>query len=147
MTSLNYLLKKISDIVANHAQINHYAQGNKYDWSASGALTYPCLWAIPNGGSPDIKGHKFDYRISLFMMDLELADGSNQIEILSDSILQLFDVIAKIENEANDPNEWELSSVGGFEPFTDSGLDTVSGHSCELVFSVFYAGDICNGII
>jgi hypothetical protein len=81
------------------------------------------------------------------MMDLELADGSNQIEILSDSILQLFDVIAKIENEANDPNEWELSSVGGFEPFTDSGLDTVSGHSCELVFSVFYAGDICNGII
>lgn len=147
MTSLNYLLKKISDIVATHTQINTFASGNRYDWSASSAILYPCLWAIPQGANTDIKGHKIDYRINVFMMDIELADGSNQIEILSDTILMLLDVVAKLENDSNDPDEWELSSIGSFDPFTDTGLDTVSGHTCELVFSCFYAGDICSEIL
>lgn len=153
MISLNYLLKQIKDKANLHTQINTFAQGQKYDFSADSAILYPCLWAIPMGVSPGtsssgngILGRTVDYRISLFMMDIELSDGSNEIDILSDTAQILFDIVAKLDSDSNDEAEWQLSAIGNFEPFVDAQLDTVSGHSTELTFSVFYAKDTCNNI-
>jgi len=146
MISLNSLLKKIKGIADLHSQINTYAQGNKYDFSANEALTYACLWSIPQGASMDLAGRKLDYRITLFMMDIEKADGSNQIEILSDTALILTDVIAQLQSIAQDEDTWQVTSVGTFEPFTDSFSDTVSGHSVDITLGAFYGGDICSDI-
>lgn len=147
MTSLNQLLKKLSEIALAHAQIKSYHQGQIYDASADGAIEYPCLWAVPNGGTPDIKGNLFLYKISLFMMDKDNSDGSNQIDILSDTTLILLDVLSKLEHESDSPNEWGIESVTEFTPFVDSQLDTVTGHSTELTIGAFFGSDICNGII
>lgn len=147
MTSLNQLLKKLSEIAAGHAQIKSFQKGQVYDESANSAIEYPCLWAVPNGGTPDIKGNLFLYKISLFMMDKDNSDGSNQIDILSDTTLILLDVLAKLEHEADDTAEWGIDSASEFTPFVDGQLDTVSGHSTELTIAAFFGSDICNGIV
>lgn len=147
MISLNSLLKKIKTIAEAHSQVNTYAQGNKYDFGQDEALVYPCLWAIPQGGSMDLTGRKFDYTITIFCMDIELKDGSNQIEILSDTILILTDLVAKLQSDAQDGDEWQVTSIGNYNPFTDADSDTISGHSVDLTLSAFYSGDICSEII
>lgn len=147
MISLNYLLKQIQTIVNNHAQVNTYAQGQRYDFSASSALLYPCVWAVPSGASMDLQGRTLAYSITLVLMDLELADGSNQIEILSDTALILTDIVAKLRDVGEGQNEWNIQSVGTLTPFVDSFNDTVSGHSVDLTINAFFGSDICNGII
>ena len=147
MISLNYLLKQIEIVVDGHAQVNTYAQGQRYDFSASTPLLYPCVWAIPGGGSLDITGRQLNYTITLVLMDIELADGSNQIDILSDTMLILTDIVAKFQENNEDESQWTITSVGALTPFVDSFLDTVSGHSVDLTISAFFGEDICNGII
>lgn len=151
MVSLNQILKKIKDLANSHILINTYEQGQKYDWSASQPILYPCLWAIPNGGSVaanpnQVVGNYVDYKVLLYAMDLENSDGSNQIEILSDTAQILLDIIAKLDNDLNDENLWTISSVGGIEPFVDAGTDTISGNSVEITFTTFYAKDNCSNI-
>lgn len=146
MQSLNQILKYLKDVAEAHRLIRTYAEGQTYDFSASDALLYPCLWAVPVGVSPSLSSNQMDYRIQVFMMDIEKADGSNEIEILSDTALILMDVIAKLQTVSLDYDDWDVSSAGMFEPFVDRGVDTVSGHSCELVISAFFAGDLCNDI-
>ena len=80
-------------------------------------------------------------------MDIELKDGSNQIEILSDTILILTDLVAKLQSDAQDGDEWQVTSIGTYNPFTDADSDTISGHSVDLTLSAFYSGDICSEII
>ena len=147
MISLNYLLKQIKTVAEAHAQVNTYAQGQRYDFSASEALLYPCVWAIPNGASLDLQGRQLGYNITLVIMDIERADGSNQIDILNDTILILTDLVAKIQENNEDASEWVIGSVGNLTPFVDSFLDTVSGHSIDLTINAFFGEDICNGII
>jgi hypothetical protein len=147
MKSLNQILKQIEEVAESHYQINTYAQGQRYDFSADAALLYPCLWAVPAGVTPSLERSVMDYRIIIVMMDIEKADGSNEIDILNDTALILMDVIAKLqelaEEQTTDEPEWNITSVGGFEPFVDAQLDTVSGHTCELVITAFFASDLC----
>jgi len=154
MQSLNQVLKQIRTAAGKHTQINTYAEGQAYDFSASDALLYPCLWAVPQGISPGLSGQAnrilgttVDYRIQLFMMDKENADGTNEIDILSDTAQILFDVISYLDNEFNDSNELSLTGIGNLEPFVDARLDMVAGYSCELVFTVFYDHSVCTDIM
>ena len=152
MQSLNTVLKTIKDVANLHTQINTYAQGQAYDFSASEALLYPCLWAIPQGltiasGSDSLVGNSVDYRVQVYMMDIENNDGTNEIDVLNDTALILLDIIAYLDDSLNDNNELSLSGVGNLEPFVDARLDTVSGHSCELVFTAAFLKDNCTGII
>lgn len=146
MTSLNQLLKVIQDISESHSQVNTYAQGQRYDISASAATLYPLVWAVPTGGNPNFTGNTMDYTVTLIVLDKDNADGSNEIEILSDTMLILLDIVAKISATDEDADEWQITSVGRFEPIVDGGLDTVTGHSCEVVLSAFFGQDICSAI-
>ena len=145
MLSINALLQVIQTVAEAHSQINKFAAGQRYDFSASEALQYPCLWVVPNGGSLDVAGKRMDYRFTFIMMDLDNHDGTNQIEVLSDTALILADVFDKIRNQSEDYN-YEISSSNNFEPFVDAQLDTVSGHISDLTITVFNDGDICNNI-
>jgi len=145
MLSINALLQVIQTVAEAHSQINKFAAGQRYDFSASEALQYPCLWVVPNGGSLDVQGKRMDYRFTFIMMDLDNHDGTNQIEVLSDTALILADVFDKIRNQSEDYN-YEISSSNNFEPFVDAQLDTVSGHIADLTITVFNDGDICNNI-
>ena len=145
MLSINALLQVIQTVAQAHSQINKFAAGQRYDFSASEALQYPCLWVVPNGGSLDVQGKRMDYRFTFIMMDLDNHDGTNQIEVLSDTALILADVFDKIRNQSEDYN-YEISSSNNFEPFVDAQLDTVSGHIADLTITVFNDGDICNNI-
>lgn len=145
MLSINALLQVIQTVAEAHSQINKFAAGQRYDFSASEALQYPCLWVVPNGGSLDVAGKRMDYRFTFIMMDLDNHDGTNQIEVLSDTALILADVFDKIRNQSEDYN-YEISSSNNFEPFVDAQLDTVSGHIADLTITVFNDGDICNNI-
>ena len=147
MISLNQLLRQIRAVANAHSQINTYAEGQKYDFSASNAIVYPCLWVVPMGATNDLAGKKIDYRFTLVMMDIEQSGGENQIEILSDTALMLTDIVAQLENTSNATQEWQVGTLGNYEPFVDSFLDTVSGHSCELTLSTYYASDTCTDIL
>lgn len=146
MTSLNYLLKQLKAISEAHTQVNSYAQGQRYDFGAAGAMSYPCVWAVPRGATPDIQNGKISYQVEVIIMDLEQSGGENQIEILSDTALILTDIIAQLQATAVDFDEWDLPSVSSFEPFVDGQLDTVSGHTCTITFDTFFASDTCSGI-
>ena len=50
MLSINALLQVIQTVAEAHSQINKFVAGQRYDFSASEALQYPCLWVVPNGG-------------------------------------------------------------------------------------------------
>ena len=102
---------------------------------------------MPTGVTPDLVGHKMDYRFTLLVMDIEDSSGLNQIDILNDSALILTDVVAQLQQTSNEFDDWTVSSVGSFEPFVDAQLDTVSGHSCELVLTTNYSGDTCTSIL
>lgn len=147
MISLNQLLRQIRAVANAHSQINTYAEGQKYDFSASNAIVYPCLWVVPMGATNDLAGKKIDYRFTLVMMDIEQSGGENQIEILSDTALMLTDIVAQLENTSNATQEWQVGTLGNYEPFVDSFLDTVSGHSCELTLSTYYSSDTCTDIL
>jgi len=146
MLSINALLQVIQTVAEAHSQINKFAAGQRYDFSASEALQYPCLWVVPNGGSLDVAGKRMDYRFTFIMMDLDNHDGTNQIEVLSDTALILADIIAVLQNEAEAQQQWQLTTGSGFEPFADAQLDTVSGYIADVTISVMYDGDVCNDI-
>lgn len=147
MTSLNQLIKRIKAIADAHTQINTFAVGQNYDYSANSALLYPCLWVIPDGASPDIPNRTIDYRFKLVMMDIEQSGGLNQVDILNDSALILTDVLAQLQQDSEVYPDWRLASAGAYDPFVDSHLDTVSGHTCDIVLQTFYAGDTCSEIL
>jgi len=147
MVSLNKLLKTIREVAEGHAQIVSYAEGQRYDISAAEATDYSCLWAVPQGAQVDLAGKSITYKIALVMMDLEKADGSNQIDILSDTALILTDVLAKLRDEGENADEWSLRSATDFEPFVDVFSDQVSGHTTDVYFKTFFAGDICSEIV
>lgn len=149
MTSLNQILKKLREVCEAHAQVNTYAEGQKYDMSASNAPTYPLIWVVPNGGTPDLPGNLFNYRLTVFCLDKDLPGGTNQIELLSDTSLILLDIIAKLDHTENDDDfdDWNISSVSDFQPVVDGENDTVSGNLCDITITAFFRKDICNGII
>ena len=88
-----------------------------------------------------------DYRTTFIMMDLDNHDGTNQIELLSDTALILADIIAVLQNEAEAQQQWQPTTGSGFEPFADAQLDTVSGYIVDVTISVIYDGDVCNDIL
>ena len=51
-----------------------------------------------------------DYRFTFIMMDLDNHDGTNQIEVLSDTALILADIIAVLQNEAEEQQQWQLTT-------------------------------------
>ena len=144
MTSLNALLKQIQSIAESHSQISSYKQGQRADFGADAALTYPVLWVVPNGAS--MSGNNFDHSLIFILMDLEQTGGENQIEILSDSQQILVDVLAKLRATFEPIATEEIISTGTLSPFVDAQLDTVSGHSIEVTIRTFNANDICTYI-
>ena len=144
MTSLNALIKQIQAIAESHSQISNFAVGQRYDFGAAAALTYPVLWVVPNGAS--MSGNNFDYSLVFILMDLEQTGGENQVEILSDSLLILVDVLAKLRELFEPIANEEIINTGTFTPFVDAQLDTVSGHSIEVTIRTFNANDVCNNI-
>jgi hypothetical protein len=155
MYSLNQIEKTLQNFVNAHQILNSYGFGELADVAqgvasytinknASGTndLVYPSMWATPTPSG--ITRHWIEYKLSIIVFDLVHKDESNKIEVLSDCIQILEDLINYLRQPAYEDyfsidNEYSFTA----DPFTDRFNDEVSGWAMEITVKVPNENNIC----
>ncbi len=51
MLTLNNVITNLESIATSHKQINNFGFGDIFEINASGDITYPLMWVVPNDAS------------------------------------------------------------------------------------------------
>jgi len=94
--TLNQVLNIIRTICSNHAQINSFIFGQKSEISASEQEQYPLVWCDVNDSQ--MSERLFTLNLSLYILDIQRVNNSNEIDILSDTLSIGRDLIAALNN-------------------------------------------------
>lgn len=89
--TLNQLVGAFQQIAYNHAQIQDFGEGEAYDISPRLNPTYPLLWITHLNSSFGLQDITHYFRV--YVMDLVDPDLLNMLEVKSDVLTILWDVI------------------------------------------------------
>lgn len=95
-TTLNQVLNILRTICNDHAQINSFVFGHISEISASEQEQYPLVWCDVNDSQ--MSERMFTLNLSLYVLDIQRADGSNEVDVLSDTLSIGRDLIAALNN-------------------------------------------------
>ncbi len=91
------IIDSIESFCNNHLQVNEFGFGVIADIGTT-EHKYPLVFIQPMQNT--IAGRRADIKLEMFVIDLLKTDGSNQVEVLSDTFLIANDIVAEFfDNE------------------------------------------------
>lgn len=125
--TLNQTVKLIRDIAQSHNQINTIYFGDVWEFLAQPNNVYPSMFYSCTGSQ--INGKELTMNFSLFFLDRQLIDETNETEVLSDQLLICQDIIAMMKH----PNmSWLLGEAVTLEFFTENEKDYLAGIKADI---------------
>jgi hypothetical protein len=128
--TLNQTVKLIKDIALSHDQINTVYFGDVWEFLAQADNVYPAMFYSLTGSQ--INGKSLDLNFSLFFLDRQLQDESNETEVLSDQLLIAQDIVSMLRFPKFD---WEIGDSVSLEFFTENEKDYLAGVKADIVVS------------
>jgi hypothetical protein len=136
--TLNQTIKLISDIASSHEQINTVFFGDVWEFLAQTDNTYPAMFYSLTGSS--IAAKELTMNFSLFFLDRQLQDESNENDVLSDQLLIAQDIISMLRFPKFD---WEIGDSVNLEFFTENEKDYLAGVKADITLSFPMLSDRC----
>ena len=128
--TLNQTVKLIKDIALSHDQINTVYFGDVWEFLAQTDNVYPAMFYSLTGSQ--INGKSLDMSFSLFFLDRQLQDETNETEVLSDQLLIAQDIISILRFPKFD---WEIGDNVILEFFTENEKDYLAGVKADVTIS------------
>ena len=128
--TLNQTVKLIKDIALSHDQINTVYFGDVWEFLAQTDNVYPAMFYSLTGSQ--INGKSLDISFSLFFLDRQLQDETNETEVLSDQLLIAQDIISMLRFPKFD---WEIGDNVVLEFFTENEKDYLAGVKADVTIS------------
>ena len=128
--TLNQTVKLIKDIAQSHDQINTVYFGDVWEFLAQTDNVYPAMFYSLTGSQ--INGKSLDMSFSLFFLDRQLQDETNETEVLSDQLLIAQDIISMLRFPKFD---WEIGDNVVLEFFTENEKDYLAGVKADVTIS------------
>ncbi len=123
--TLNQLVETFKVIALQHGQLHAFGQGEPSEITTLSVENYPLLWITILPANLTINTIQFNFRV--YVCDLVQDNRDNELEILSDNIRILWDIIAILENN------YELETTyTNAEPFTEKLDDRVAGWYLDI---------------
>jgi hypothetical protein len=138
--TLNQVLNIIRTICNNHLQINSFVFGSITDISASDQEQYTMVWCDINDSQ--MSERMFTMNLSLYVLDIQRADNSNEIDVLSDTLSIGRDLIA----ELSDPIYQDYFNVRydvNFGQVREGFPDVVNGWKLDIALDLMELNDRC----
>jgi hypothetical protein len=135
--TLNQTIKLISDLGSAHEQINTVYFGDIWEFLKTDNI-YPAMFFSLTGSS--ISGKQLNLDFSLFFLDRQLQDESNENEVLSDQLLIAQDIISMMRYPKFD---WEIGDQVSLEFFTEEKEDFLAGVKADVTVSFPMLSDRC----
>lgn len=158
MRKYNYkkILDLLQQIQQNHYMIQSFGVGDinqliyhttnrmKTDNVDNLAPVYPLMYVIPEDATNDDR--VTTYSFSILVMDIENTKNfDNQIDIWSDTLDILKDIVALLRKSCNDCyKDWDVVTPVTYSPFTEQYDDYLNGWSMKLQIQVQDPIDNCN---
>ena len=136
--TLNQTIKLISDLGSAHEQINTVYFGDVWEFLSQADNVYPAMFYTLTGSS--ISGKSLNLDFSLFFLDRQLQDESNENEVLSDQLLIAQDIISMMRYPKFD---WEIGDQVSMEFFTEKEEDYLAGVKADVTVSFPMLSDRC----
>lgn len=137
--TLNEVVTQINNWATAHKQINHFKQGNPWEFNTSGTTQFPAMLLEPQATTLAEKTATFSF--TAWFMDLvDNAEGNEQ-EVLSDMHLVALDFVAQLTNTDYD---WKFDRTGSpMEPFTEFLDGELSGWRIDVSLVVPFDYNKC----
>jgi hypothetical protein len=135
--TLNQTIKLISDLGLAHEQVNTVYFGDVWEFLKTDNI-YPAMFFSLTGSS--ISGKQLNLDFSLFFLDRQLQDESNENEVLSDQLLIAQDIISMMRYPKFD---WEIGDQVSIEFFTEEKEDFLAGVKADVSVSFPMLSDRC----
>ena len=136
--TLNQTVKLIRDIALSHNQINTVYFGDVWEFLAQTDNTYPAMFYSLTGSS--ISGKTLGMDFSLFFLDRQLQDETNETDVLSDQLLIAQDIFAMMRYPKFD---WKIDENVNIEFFTENEKDYLSGVKIDITINYPMLTDRC----
>lgn len=118
--TLNQLVKTFEQIAQKHAQINSFGYGEVWDITTHAVNNYPLLWVDIQPATMGPQTIQYNFRV--YNMDLTDTSEHNQLEVKSDTIRVLWDVLFMLR----DMYDLEIT-YGAATDFEEEFDDKVAG--------------------
>ena len=136
--TLNQTVKLIRDITQSHDQINTVYFGDVWEFLAQTDNIYPAMFYSLTGSQISAKNISLNF--SLFFLDRQLQDESNETEVISDQLLIAQDIISMMRSPKFD---WELNDDISLEFYTEKEEDYLAGVKADIVVNFPMLNDRC----
>jgi trimeric autotransporter adhesin len=136
--TLNQTVKLIRDIALSHNQINTVYFGDVWEFLAQTDNTYPAMFYSLTGSQ--ISGKNLAMDFSLFFLDRQLQDESNETDVLSDQLLIGQDIFSMMRYPKFD---WKLDEDVSIEFFTENEKDYLAGVKLDITINYPMITDRC----
>lgn len=136
--TLNQTIKLISDIASSHEQINTVFFGDVWEFLAQTDNVYPAMFYSLTGSS--IAAKELTMNFSLFFLDRQLQDESNENDVLSDQLLIAQDIVSMLRFPKFD---WDIGDNVTLEFFTENEKDYLAGVKADITLSFPMLSDRC----
>ena len=136
--TLNQTIKLIREIALSHDQINTVYFGDVWEFLARTDNVYPAMFYSLTGSS--ISGKNLAMDFSLFFLDRQLQDETNETDVLSDQLLIAQDIFAMFNYPKFD---WEIDTDVSIEFFTENEKDYLAGVKFDITLNYPMLNDRC----
>jgi len=136
--TLNQTVALIKQIAKAHAQINTVYFGDVWEFLAQTDNIYPAMFYSLTGSN--ISGRTLSLNFSLFFLDRQIQDESNETEVLSDQLLIAQDIFSMMRH----PNfNWKLDENVSIEFSQKKIKNYLAGVKMDVVVNYPMITDRC----
>lgn len=139
-TTLNQVLNILRTICNDHAQINSFVFGHISEISASEQEQYPLVWCDVNDSQ--MSERMFTLNLSLHVLDIQRADNSNEVDVLSDTLSIGRDLIAALNNPIYQ-DYFNVQFDVNFGQVREGFPDVVDGWKLDIGLELMELNDRC----
>jgi hypothetical protein len=136
--TLNQTINLIREIALSHDQINTVYFGDVWEFLAQSDNVYPAMFYSLTGSS--ISGKNLSMDFSLFFLDRQLVDETNETDVLSDQLLIAQDIFAMFNYPKFD---WEIDQDVTIDFFTENEKDYLAGVKFDITLNYPMLNDRC----
>lgn len=138
MLTLNQTVDLLTKLGESHKQIETVYFGDVWEFLAQKDNKYPAMFI--NLSNSNISGKDMTYSFSLFFLDRQLQDESDETDVLSDQLQIAQDIWAMI----NYPKfEWRVGEDASIDYFTENENDYLAGVKMDIQLSYGILTDRC----
>lgn len=144
MLSYNQVVKRLRSLSLSHKQIDHFFQGDPWEFTANGEVNYAALFLETLPGLFNRSERQIRYNFKVHLLDLvnvsEDTEGNEQ-EVVSDMMSVAADFLALIGSDEWD--DWVIELTSSFTPVTEVTDDMCAGVVLDLSINIDWIPDAC----